>query len=263
MAYCASFSTSVTRLSLISNIVILSMSSPTELGMATAGDAGTACLGSRAFSKIRTSVAAAIFLNTASQSPLAPWRKSRMLGYQGLFSRPSSQRQSGTLLSATKTGLPKAPARCAIAVSEVTMRSQFSMTAAQSMKESGPLSKSPMLSMANRPAGESTVIGACSFMRLRRRTSAIAASGAKQASGIDLCRLMNLLPCQAMPIRKPQEPIRSAHFAMRLWSGLRLRYRSRNRIETGSKVMRQAHKRALKIKILNRIGRFYEANGRR
>ena len=38
------------------------------------------------------------------------WRKSRMVGYHGLSSRLSSQRQSVTHGSSTQTGLPRLPA---------------------------------------------------------------------------------------------------------------------------------------------------------
>ena len=51
------------------------------------------------------------------------WRNSRIVGYQGLSSRPSSQRQSVTHGSGTQTGLPSAPARCATDVSTVITRS--------------------------------------------------------------------------------------------------------------------------------------------
>src|SRR5437879_5850218 len=46
------------------------------------------------------------------------WRKSLCRGYHGESSRPRSQRQSGTNGSASQTGTPSAPARCASAVSQ-------------------------------------------------------------------------------------------------------------------------------------------------
>ena len=47
---------------------------------------------------------------TGAQSPGAGWRNSRAVGYHGLSSRPSSQRQSGVWCSATQTGAAQ-PAR--------------------------------------------------------------------------------------------------------------------------------------------------------
>ncbi len=51
---------------------------------------------------------------TSAQSSPFFWRNSRMVGYQGLSSRSSSQRQSVTHGSSTQTGLPSAPARWAV-----------------------------------------------------------------------------------------------------------------------------------------------------
>ena len=76
---------------------------------------------------------------TPGQSPGLLCRKSRMVGYQGLSLRWSSQRQSGTSGSATHTGTPIAPAKWAIAVSEVITKSRFFMTAAVSMNGPGLL----------------------------------------------------------------------------------------------------------------------------
>jgi len=79
---------------------------------------------------------------TSCQFPAAFCRKSRAAGYQGLSSRSSIQRQSGTRLSATQTGRPRAPARWAIDVSQVMTRSRLCMMAAVSRNASAPLSKS-------------------------------------------------------------------------------------------------------------------------
>ena len=48
-----------------------------------------------------------------------------MVGYQGVSSRPSSQRQSAITGSAVNTGRASAPARCATDVSQVTTRSSW------------------------------------------------------------------------------------------------------------------------------------------
>lgn len=63
---------------------------------------------------------------TAAQFPRCVWRKSRMLGYQGMVSPSKPQRQSGTSGSKVHTGLPNAPARWATAVSTVMRRSNRS-----------------------------------------------------------------------------------------------------------------------------------------
>ena len=60
-----------------------------------------------------------------------------MVGYQGLSERPSSHRQSGASGRATQTATPNAPAKWAVAVSEVITRSRLAITAAVSKK--GPL----------------------------------------------------------------------------------------------------------------------------
>ena len=48
---------------------------------------------------------------TACQSPTLGWRNSRMVGYHGLSSRCSSQRQSAANGISVQTEAPKAPAR--------------------------------------------------------------------------------------------------------------------------------------------------------
>ena len=60
--------------------------------------------------------ARAIRSKTSGHSPSVVWRKSRIVGYHGESSRSSSQRQSGENCSASQTGAPRAPAKCAIAV---------------------------------------------------------------------------------------------------------------------------------------------------
>ena len=60
---------------------------------------------------------------TSSQSPRWRCRNKRIVGYQGLSSRPSSQRKSAGCATISHTGLPSAPARCATAVSTHSTRS--------------------------------------------------------------------------------------------------------------------------------------------
>ena len=71
--------------------------------------------------------------NGALQSPADRCRNNRIVGYQGESSRSTNQRQSGDAHSATQTGTPSAPARCAVAVSDVMTKSRFFITAAVSM----------------------------------------------------------------------------------------------------------------------------------
>ena len=99
--------------------------------------------------------AAAISAKTPAQSPAAFWRNSRMVGYQGESVRSISQRQSGWSRSATQTGRPSAPARCAGAESDTIIRSRLAITAAISRKPSGlATSSSPSVSTVM-PAGRS------------------------------------------------------------------------------------------------------------
>ena len=55
-------------------------------------------------------IAAVICSMTPVQSPRSFCRNRRIVGYQAVRSPPASQRQSGTLHSATHTGTPRAPA---------------------------------------------------------------------------------------------------------------------------------------------------------
>src|SRR5262245_47756445 len=75
----------------------------------------------------------AIRWKTAGQSPAAVWRNNRIVGYHGLSSQFKNQRHSGADASASQTGTANAPARWAIAVSELITRSRFFITAAVSM----------------------------------------------------------------------------------------------------------------------------------
>src|SRR5208282_4078423 len=49
--------------------------------------------------------------NTLPQSSAFGWRNRRMVGYQGVSSRPTIQRKSWTNVSTVQTGLPRDPAR--------------------------------------------------------------------------------------------------------------------------------------------------------
>ena len=62
---------------------------------------------------------------TDAQSPACGWRNTRAVGYQGLSSRASCQRQSLSCASNTQVGRPKAAAKCATEVSTVTTHSRY------------------------------------------------------------------------------------------------------------------------------------------
>ena len=57
-----------------------------------------------------------------------------MLGYQGLSSRSSSQRQQVSYLFSSQTGLPSDAAKCAVEVSTAITKSKFITSAAVSEK---------------------------------------------------------------------------------------------------------------------------------
>src|SRR4029077_18844801 len=106
-------------------------------------DHGVEAIGYRAdaaLTSLRSSPS--ISAKAGSQQLHSTWRNRRRVGYQGLSLRSSSHRQSGTYRNATHVGRPSAPAKCATEVSDVMIRSSASMTAAVSMKASGPPSKS-------------------------------------------------------------------------------------------------------------------------
>jgi hypothetical protein len=143
-------------------------------------------------------------------------RNSRAVGYQGLSSRPSNQRQSGTLRNATNVGWPSAPARCAFIESDATIRSRLATSAAVSWNASSPVSEGSstcsIFSRNGTPRSCSTPGRFCSEIR---RTSGTSASGANAASGIERpLSWMNVgLPCQEMPILNPD----------RVWRAMRRR----------------------------------------
>ncbi len=87
-----------------------------------------------AAAQLITAHASAILSNTCCHSSSLRCRNSRMVGYHGLSSRSSSQRQSGANGRAIHTGMPSPPARCAKAESTVITRSRTLTEAAVSSK---------------------------------------------------------------------------------------------------------------------------------
>ena len=109
-----------------------------------------------------------------------------MVGYQGLSSRSSSQRQSGANGRATQTGTPSAPARWAMAVSEVMTRSRFFMTAAVSMK--APVvssSRLPRSVTGKRPATARSCSRPAALLQAEQVDAGTRASGANWVSGME------------------------------------------------------------------------------
>lgn len=74
--------------------------------------------------------------STGSQSPTSLCEKSRTLGYQGLPSRPTIQRQFDGLGRSAHTGIPKAPARWTVELSTEITRSKEDTKAAKSSRSS-------------------------------------------------------------------------------------------------------------------------------
>src|SRR6266404_5258089 len=81
-------------------------------------------------SRISTFKAFRTAATTDVQSPTVVWRNCRSVGYHGEPVPSGSHRQQDAYRFINHTGLPKAPARWAIAVSTVMTRSRFSIRAA-------------------------------------------------------------------------------------------------------------------------------------
>ena len=148
---------------------------------------------------------------------------SRIVGYHGLSVRSRSQRQSGEALSATHVGRASAPARCAIEVSEVMMRSRLAMIAAVSRKASGPRSSSsPRSSTRSRNGTSRSCSAPGPFCKETRLTPGISASGANavQRDGATPCpdQALDLLRValpgdantQAGELPQPRRPMRQS-----------------------------------------------------
>src|SRR5262249_50665799 len=90
---------------------------------ATASRRKSRFAGADSAASFRNSAATSVM--TEAQSPGAGWRNSRAVGYHGESVRPSNQRQSGECVRRIQTGNPRAPARCALAVSTEISRSRL------------------------------------------------------------------------------------------------------------------------------------------
>ena len=122
---------------------------------------------------------------TPSQSCGAGCRYNFIVGYHGVSGRFSIQRQSGANASRAQTGKPKAPARCAIAVSTVISKSNCESTSAVCAKS---VNREPISGI--RPSNPDALISAAAgpTWRLISSTPGTASSGAKDISGQDRSR---------------------------------------------------------------------------
>src|SRR5262249_6102117 len=138
----------------------------------------------------RARTASAIWANTPGQSPALDCRNSRVAGYQGLSSRLSSHRHSGTCMRATNVGCPSAPARAAIELHGVTMRSRFIITAAVSRNAPPPASKvSPSVSRHRGCTSLEKNSGERRARGRRSQTLELPIGEAKEAERVDVLRL--------------------------------------------------------------------------
>ena len=103
------------------------------------------------------------------------WRKRRTLGYQGVSSRPRSQRQSPPARSSSSVGAPMLPATWTTAVSTLTTRSTEATRAAVS-------AQSRSGNGAGEMPGGGVPVPSCSETNA---TSGIAVSGASSAGGME------------------------------------------------------------------------------
>src|SRR5580658_3128740 len=172
------------------------------------------------FFRASCSSSPAICLIGVFQSPSLGWRNSFAVGYQGQLLPSSSHRQSGRLKRSTQVGLPSAPARCAAALSIVTTKSRFAISAAVSAKSE--ISEVP--SKISISAGAFLACAAASpNCRLTKITPRTSPSGKSSSNGT-LLRGSGLgRPFQTSPtFNRFSFPSLSAHLSAR--PGLNQRY---------------------------------------
>ena len=75
------------------------------------------------------------------QSPIVVWRKSRMVGYQGLSCDRAASSNPAKMAPGARPPCPCAPARCATEVSTATTRSSIATTAAVSEKSANSVAE--------------------------------------------------------------------------------------------------------------------------
>ena len=147
-----------------------------------------------------------------SQPCPSRWRKRRIVGYQGLSSRPRNQRQSDTQGVISHTGLARAPARCATAESTVITRSSALMAAAVAAK---PTRSGEMSVMANSGWSLRSAARGPTCRLVDRTPLGVASSGFSWLSAIErrASLVCSGLPPQARPTLNPGPARRLAHCA--------------------------------------------------
>src|SRR5215472_2933060 len=183
---------------------------------------------------------------TPGQSPRVVWRKSRIEGYQGLSSRPSSQRQSGANESSVHTGLPSAPARCAIAVSTEITRSSWLITAAVSATSSSAGDKSTIRSVSS----DAPISPARSpFCRLKKVTPSMRSSGSSaNKEGSERSRSLSksgFQPARCM------DPLLESGYTPGIQR--QIGHDRRNRLMPGFEDVHQAHQRGMRVEARQRL----------
>ena len=135
---------------------------------------------------------------------------------------PSSiQRQSGTNSNAIQVLSPSAPARCAVAVSAVMIKSMQFMIAAVSTNASGPESSwSPKLSQFISDGRSSACVKSQLLCRSNKRTPGILETDRREL-GAKHRPLLKGPVFQRTPILNPRSPIRRVHRSIRSGSAVR------------------------------------------
>ena len=201
---------------------------------------------SRALSPAAAASSAATRGITSSHPSPGRWRNSRMVGYHGLSSRSSSQRQSFTQGSSTHVGLPSAPARCATAVSTVMTRSSASTAPAVSAKSASSGARSITFS-----AGCCATSAACGpTCRLANETPGTR-NERRQRGEIERAAVV----VGMLGMARPDQPdLDAAHAAQPLAPARRhlgrraqISHRRRDRLEASAEQARQAQQCAFDI----------------
>jgi hypothetical protein len=169
-----------------------------------------------------------------------------MVGYQGVSSRPRSQRQSGANGRSVHTGLPRAPARWAAAVSTVITRSRPATSPAT------PRKSRRSDSWSTSATGEPSIWRAASPpCKLCRTTPGTAASVENAPSGTERRRSFRFWgwPAQTSPTLNAGAPRGQPGPPARRLLGVRRHVRNLggDGLDRGSEDPRQAQERRLQL----------------
>ena len=141
-----------------------------------------------------------------------------MFGYQGLWFCSNIHLQSGTFFSATQVGHPNAPAKWAVPVSEVIIKSQFIIIAAVSSNAFSPASKS-LPNIVNSKLISLIWFSPSPLWRLISSIFVKLDISLNNVRGKDLPKsILFLLPCQHIPTLKVSFVKRLNHDLTFLWS---------------------------------------------